>query len=497
MKKQYAWLLWVILLLSACIPIEDKFKPFILDFDLEDSYAVEDSIQLTAQLTDDVGIEKIYITVGYNDPEDPTAWTKSDSFDTRGGLFYDLDTFLVVPSRAKLGGYFMNITVRDAGGNIESATEEFVIRGDERGPRFNEVTIISLLPDELSAGSDGISFGGTYFACPSQTVFFRGTLADNLGISKLTAFYENLPEGVEELEETRVFDDLATIDLENIFGDDLKIPLGLEPEDKFLLVLEAEDADGNTSRYEFDLVADDDCDSEPPVITVIETVPEIDLDLNEAGIVQGDTLYLTQIEVTDNRTIKRFVASLRTPTTGEFDLLNDTVGGSSPYIPELVFVPIPASARPGSEYELTLLAADERGNQDSYKILITVLRDTPPDIFITGREVSPTGAEEDIPLSTVSDVAIKRSSRLRIEGKIKEDIAFASIKISWGVVSEEEVKVNLTEDDLEGLKIYDFASGENEFQVPDVPSGTKLHLIVEAVDKLGQTNKKVYTFAVE
>ncbi len=499
MKKRYLFLFLLVSFLGACIPIEDKFKPFILNFDLEDSYFLQDSILIAATLTDDIGIETVIVSVGYDDPTAPSAWSKIDSFSTRGGRVFNLDTFFVVPTRIKQGNYFMTITVRDVGGNLETATENFQILGDARGPVFSEVLIANMPEDELGAPSNGSDFGGSYLACANQSVFFTGTLTDNLGIAKLEAYYENLPDGIEGLSESRILDNREEVSMENIFGDDLKIPLGLTPEDKFLLVLEATDKDGNTSRYEFDLTIDEDCDSEAPIVNVLETFPDIDLELNQASIVQGDTLFVTAVEVTDNKKIRRFLAKLRTPTAGETVLIDDSVDVEALYVPEVIAVPIPVTARPGSDFELILLAGDDRGNvSEPYSIMIDVLRDTPPEIFVTtATEIAPTGATRSLSLSTVTPVGIKENRRLRIDGKIKEDIAFKSIKILWGAAGSEEEQVNLSEDDLFGLSIYDFSTGSNEYLVPDVAVGTVLNLIIEASDNRDQTVKIIYKFIIE
>jgi hypothetical protein len=154
---------------------------------------------------------------------------------------------------------------------------------------------------------------------------------------------------------------------------------------------------------------------------------------------------------------------------------------------------LPTNAPAGAIYELIISVRDLAGNVAiPFRVLITVIRDEPPVIFIANTYID----SQEIQLSTTGTNLIARGQLLQIEGKIEDDKQLEYIQILTGVPGQEATVVNLKGADI--TLPFDFADPRsiNKFRIPDSRTLSSYNLIIKVKDTKNAEVVRTFTFQV-
>lgn len=465
----------------GCVPIEDLARPLIGEFNLKSEYNVSDTIRLQAILSDNFGINKVRIEIK---PVQSVAlpWIYIKSRDSVGARLLNLDESKVIPSNISLGEYELTLTIIDVSGLERTISKKFVISGDVSDPTFVDV----ILP-ELELIGDNL-----YKACRSDLIKIGGTVRDNVGLKELRVQLGSFPPIV------RALTGQDSVDLSSAFSNSIIVPTNVANGTTIPLQFQATDIEGNISRsVTINILIE--CDDELPVINSLTT----NLTLTNSGLVeviQGQKLFITDGKITDDDEIDSVFIYFVDKNNELLLKAQKVESGNSTISLAAIFgniaVPIPSTARVGSTYEIVVVATDVSGNESvAYIVKILITRNASPQILIASTYVN----SEEVNFSFASLNAIPAGAKVRVEGKVEEDVALEYYRVTWGTEGKEETIVDLNQSDLENNLPFNIASpiSRNEFVVDEnARSGTRYILTFFVKDLLNPEVRLRYTFII-
>lgn len=471
--------------LWSCIPIEDRLSPIMNGLNLRSFYYLQDTVGLSLTLLDNNGLEYVEVFV-QKTTNAGTNWEFQDSIPLQGRRFELNYSQVIVPMEATQGFYVMRLVTHDLGGNTASLQETFEVRGDIRGPSLDGLEINNMI--ELEANR--------YLGCRLQSVLLSGRVSDPNGLNRITAQFENYPPiGVN-------LNGVDSVRLEDVFGTRVRIPDDVPDYTTLPLTITAEDGEGNRNTKTVEIYVD--CDDQAPQVFVPQTTPLVEQ--GQVSVVQGASLFLNRVLVTDNRFLERFYVLY-----GEELVAPDTLFNFQPQFaypnPNDTFnivtnygrleVPVASDAIAGTPYDLTLVAEDSTGLASTpFRIKITVARDEPPIILVTDTYLN----GQEARFSTSASTVVLPGDEVRFEGKIEEDVSFEYIQVYFGRSGNEQLQVELTAVDLANDLPFNLADGRflNAFDIPEVAASGQTYVVrFVAKDRKNDEVEAEYRFLID
>jgi len=468
------------LFFTSCIPIDDRIEPIIAPKTMPTAYYWQDTLNIAAIITDNNKLESVIVAVK---PLDVTSsWVINEKIQLNGRK-YDLDFKKIIPLTAAPGVYLITLTCQDTGGNIRIYTFKFEVLGDIRAPYFGEVKPINLKKLDIE----------TYLGCRSQAVLFEGYLKDNIGLGSLTVEFEGYPRIVYNL------NGQDSIDINALLHSDVRIPQSIPDGKKIALNLFCVDTDGNLSKKTLYIYVD--CDDIKPVLTLNETYPKFDA--GRVTVIQGTDFVIEDALASDNRYLKDVTIIFNKRGAAKDTVFHQPIEKALEADLTALFgkiaITMPAAASPGDRYDFFMFVRDSANlTSDVFYLEMITGRDEPPLILLTNTQKN--DLEQD--WTTTSNNIVASGDRLRIDGKILEDVALDYLKITWGTINDQKLVVDLDSTELLGRLPFNLADpiSKNTFDIADkivTPSNNLYKLTIETKDKKNEAVKKVYTFRVQ
>jgi hypothetical protein len=489
MKRTYFLLLCFVLIWS-CIPIVDKISPTIQDFNnFRLTYHVQDTILLFMTYRDNDRLDSVTININRQVPPASNLWRYFSKRSIKGRRFEDTIR-IPIPRNAATGIYDLEVKLLDFS-KLQSFPKDtiFELLGDNRAPFVSNLFVTNTGGGNIPQ-TDAL---GRFITCRSSVIRFSGLAIDNILVREVRASLTDITvaPAVNLLNTARVVTG-DTIRLANLFDNDIRIPSTIANGRTLQLTVTALDGEGNQStaqRVNFVV----NCDDQAPNFAVVRTSPQIAPN-REVGVIEGSNFRFLDATATDDSGL-----GLLTITFNQVNQTRNTVfqrnlnGTKSIDIDSLLALSpnlfqLPANALSGAIYELVVTVRDQAGNTiQPFQILITVIRDEPPFVFVANTYVDNVEVRlrPIASISTGGDIILNQIGRgqvLQIEGKIEEDRALEYVRIAWGPTGQETQIV-----DLKGTDItlpFDFADARsiNRFRVPDTRNVDTYTLIIRVKD---------------
>ncbi|MCS7019302.1 MAG: hypothetical protein RMJ87_09475 [Cytophagales bacterium] len=465
--------------LAACIPVIDRFNPEIqIITPVQTSYAIQDTIKVVLSFGDNDQLDSAIVSIRRVDEASSSGrvWAPTFGRKLRGRRFDDT-LRIVIPTDVQLGNYQMTIRLLDLSRNQTVQQIGFNIRGDERPPIIRQLSLIGLPRDAA----------GNFLVCRQSVLLLTGSASDNILIREVRAELAGIisftrPVGSQ------------TVQFDNLFGRDLRIPANAADNSRFLLIVTVIDQNNNTARQTFNLLLN--CDEEPPQIRIQSTAPQISAN-REVTLIEGDFFRILSGTITDNRRLGRLAITFNSIATPRDTVFRANLTGTTVQLGTLLanqrFQP-PLTATAGSVYELILFASDSAGNRaDPFRIVLNIVKDQPPQIVISEARIR--GTLVNLSLTQPNPLPI--GADLVIFGKVLEDRALEYFQIFWGPAQRPERLVNLTAQDLTPLP-FDLSDPRsvNRFVAPMQPgiAPTMLEYVLEFRVKDNRNPEVVVTY---
>jgi hypothetical protein len=385
-----------------------------------------------------------------------------------------------IPARAQLGRYDLVITIFDRAGNLNRTVNTFELRGDNRPPQILEAILLGLDRDAA----------GNYIACRQSVFDFTGRIQDNIALSEVRAV---IPGVID----VRRLIQGSSVNLNGLFGRDLRLPESVQDNSRLVLTLSATDANNNTASVTFNVLIN--CDDQPPIIEILRTQPQINAQ-RETRIIEGTSFSILEGTLQDNRRLSRLNITFNRAS----DLLRDTVfranfNTAGPVQLGTLLAAqrfaLPPDAIPGQVFELVLFATDSAGNSaPPFRIQLNVTKDEPPLILLA--EVRINGVLTE--LRENAEVLLPSASFVEIAGKIQDDLALEFVEILWGPRGNEGVLARLGAAQLQNLPFDFLQTGSvSRFEIPaGTPPDSSYSLIIRAKDTKNPIVERRYFFRV-
>lgn len=493
------WYWSVLVYLTACIPIEDTFEPNINNLIVAPEFAVDDTLRAVAVLTDNFALREAIVRITQISGESESPWSVRDTLSLEGRRF-EFEYQTVIPLDAVVGTYDINVEVFDEGGNNTFLRGSFLVTEDTRGPVIIEPLRLIEPADEPFR-----FINGRAVVCRQDILQLAGKAADNIGIERVSVQPNNLP-GISRI----ITPPVDTLDLEGVFGNDLRIPVSVQNGTEIDLVVRVTDVEGNDVPDTLRVLVS--CDDTPPTIDTLGFTPAAD-SLGVVRVLEGETFEISTLTVSDNAALERLfilfnpATPTATPDTSYNIALNNFQIADIAYLrQQLSGQPIefqlPDEAEFGDEYEVFVFVTDTSGNASIPKTTsVFVQNDVAPRITIA--EVRSEGAllESD---TTTGSAALPFQLAARdpftIQGKITDDRALRSIDVRWGVEGSEATILSLDEAALNGATVFDFEDDRfpsEDLRIPqDANAGTRFRLLITATDDRDATTRRILNFIV-
>lgn len=489
--KRTQYILLCFALIWSCIPIIDKIAPTIQEVNnLRLTYHLQDTIQVFLTYRDNDRLDSVTVSINRQVPPATNPWRYFTKRAIRGRRYEDT-LKIPIPKDAPLGIYNLSIRLQDFA-KLQAIPKDtiFELLGDNRPPRINNLLVIStgvgVAPERDIAGN--------FITCRSSIIQLAGLITDNIRIREVRV---SLNEGATNLLNTARVVNSDTVRLVGLFDRDIRIPSNVADGRVLRLTVTALDGDGNSVSQSFNFIIN--CDDQAPSLNITKTNPQINAN-GEVNLIEGSSFRILEGTATDNKGLGTL-----TVTFNEINQTRRVVfernlnGATSVDLAELLasagsnlFQP-PANAPVGSIYELIISIRDIAGNVATpIRILITIIRDEPPTIFIANVYVD---GKELILSSTAANI-VGRGQTVQIEGKIEDDNGLEYIQILWGVPGQETTIVNLKGEDI--TLPFDFANpiSVNRFRVPDSRTVTSHNLIIKVKDLKNPEVVRQITFLI-
>lgn len=495
--KRTQFLLLCFILIWSCIPIVDKIAPTIQDFsNFRLSYHVQDTILLYLTYRDNDKLDSVTVGISRQVPPASTPWNYLRKRGLRGRRFEDT-LRIPIPKEAPTGIYNLRIFLNDFA-KLQAVPKDtiFELLADNKAPIIRNASIAST----GVGATPQIDASGRFITCRSSTIQFgSGSLVvDNVRVREVRVAVNDITANpaVNLINTARVVGN-DTVRLAGLFDRDIRIPSDIVNGRTLQLVITATDGDGNVSAPQrFNFVVN--CDDQAPTFAIARTSPQLS-PTREVNIIEGSIFRIVEATATDETGLGLLNVTFNPINQQRTTVLEQNLGGAKTTdIAALLatkpnLFQIPASAVAGSIYELIVNVRDVAGNTAQvFRILLTVVRDEPPTIFIANTYID----SKEIRLSTEATNLIGRGQVFQIEGKVDEDKALEYIKIDWGVTGAE---ANIV--DLKGANLtlpFDFADQKsiNKFRVPDTSAISTYTLIIRVKDLKNPEQTLRYTFRV-
>jgi hypothetical protein len=491
----FFYTLLLTLLVGSCVPIEDRFDPIISPFAIEDLYFLSDTIYITANVTDNAGLDRVEVEIRPRE-RGAVGWQELVVVENIRSRRYLIDTFFVVPVDAELRPYELSITATDLSGRIVNARRLFNLMGDTRAPRFLGVEISNLEADAQ----------GVYEACRLNTLLLRGYVKDNVGITEVRAQLDNFPPVV------RVVNGQDSVSLAELFTDRLIIPDAVTNGTLLRLRIQAKDTDNNIATLP-DLLIRVDCDDVVPTLEVRRTNPEVGNN-NTVNIIEGR--YFDIVDAIANDEVGRldslFIFLNRvnaSPNLIQSLSLNgqegETIALQTLFDQNRIRIQLPADARVGERFLLTLQVKDRAGNLSTpYQVTILVTKDQPPVITLSNIFILENQRVVQNITNFNQEISLRSTQTVRIEGKILDDVGITQIEVRWGHAGAEEQIFVLQADELgigdEFPTVIDFSDErfiKNYAPESNLSAPTRYQLIISTQDTQDQLTRSTLRFLIE
>lgn len=486
--KRTQLLLLSFVLVWSCIPIVDKVAPSIQDFNnLRLTYRVQDTISLFLTYRDNDRLDSVSISIRRQVPPSGNPWSYFSKRSLRGRRFEDT---IRIPIRrdAPLGIYDLDVRVKDFA-KLSSVPLDtvFELLGDNRPPVISRYSI-------LSTGVGNIpqtDLQGRFVTCRSSIIRIGGLATDNIRVREVRVSLNDITTNpaINLVNTARVVT-RDSVNLSGLFDNDIRVPNTVANGRILQLTVTAIDLDGNTStpqRTNFIV----NCDDQAPTFALTRTNPQIAPN-NEVGLIEGSTFRILEATASDESGLGLITVSFNELNQTRNTVFQRNFNGSirTVKIDSLLaatpnLFQLPANAAPGAIYELIVTIRDQSGNVATpLRILITVIRDEPPIIFVANTYIDSREIRLTPSLSAAAANVnpIARGQVFQIEGKVEEDRALEYIRIFWGPTGQEAQLVDLKGSDI--TLPFDFADARsiNRFRVPDTRVGTSYTLIIRVKD---------------
>ncbi|MBX2844213.1 MAG: hypothetical protein KTR26_20775 [Flammeovirgaceae bacterium] len=476
LKSISYWFL-VFFAISSCIPIEDKIGPKVNDFDIQNTYFYQDTIDFSVIFTDNSGLDSGSIVIERISTvtPGPEAWFFLDTFNIRGRRI-EPNFKIVVPEYKEVGEYTLTVFGYDEGGNPDTVRRIFNLQPDISSPVF----------DSLFIGLDKIN-DSTYLACRSSVINISGNVKDNLKLNRVGFSMNN---GKENLSVNAT----DSLDLATLFRNQVNIPPDTQDSTVINLNIIAVDTFENRSIKTFKILVD--CDDQSPKIEVIKSTPKLNA-FNRVFVTQGGRFKIPELNIKDNRFISEATVYYNLQSD-PLTLFGTTKINSSGPVNLNDFIKlefdIPSSAPIGEVREVSIMAEDSIGNESEIaKITINVIEDESPLIIITDTYINNSAVAFD----QVGYTPIKPGDFVTFDGKVEELNFLKSLQIYWSdELSVEDPQVNEVNFLQLPLNLSEYHNLFS-FVIPDnALVGTKFKLVIVATDSKNQETKMIYLFEV-
>ncbi|GAB4188473.1 MAG: hypothetical protein OHK0057_27190 [Thermoflexibacter sp.] len=489
--KRTQYLLLCLALIWSCIPIVDKIAPTIQDINnLRLVYHIQDTIQIFLTYRDNSRLDSVTVSINRQVPPANNPWRYFSRRSIKGRRYEDT-LKIPIPKDAPLGIYNLSVRLQDFS-KLQSVPKDtiFELLGDNRPPRINNLLVIStgvgVAPERDIADN--------FITCRSSIIQLSGLITDNIRVREVRV---SLNDGATNLLNTARVVNSDTVRLVGLFDRDIRIPSNV-PDGRILrLTVTALDGEGNSASQSFNFIIN--CDDQTPSLNITRTSPQINAN-REVNVIEGSNFRILEGTATDNRGLGTLTVTfneVNQPRRVVFE--RNLSGATNVNLAELfasanpnLFQP-PANAPAGAIYELIISVRDIAGNLATpIRILITVIRDEPPAIFIANVYVD----GKELVLSPTSANIVGRGQTVQIEGKIEDDSGLEYIQILWGPPGQETTIVNLKGEDI--TLPFDFANpiSVNRFKVPDSRVVDTHNLIVKVKDLKNPEVVRQITFLI-
>jgi hypothetical protein len=490
--KRTQFLLLSFVLIWSCIPIVDRIAPTIQDVNnLRLTYHLQDTIKLFLTYRDNDRLDSATIKISRQVPASNNPLEQTIVRKMRGRRFEDTIR-IFIPRNTPLGIYNLRVQLQDFA-KLQAVPRDtiFELLGDNRPPVF--VT----QPQVISTGVGNIperDLMGNFITCRSSVIQLAGTIADNIRLREIRV---SLNDGATNLLNTARVVTSDTVRLLGLFDRDIRIPSDIADGKVLRMTITAIDGNNNSVSQNINFIVN--CDDQAPAINITRTNPQVNAS-REVNIIEGNGFSILEGTVTDNKGLGTLVITFNELNQTRRTVVERNLNGArSIKIEELLasipnsasLFQIPTNATPGSIFELIVAIRDQSGNVATpYRVLITVIRDEVPSIFVTRVSID----NREIILASANLVA--RGQTVQIDGKIEEDRGLEYIQILWGPEGQESTIVN-----LKGSNItlpFDFADPRsvNRFVVPDSRTITSMRLIIKAKDLKNPEEIRQFVFQV-
>jgi len=494
--KRTQYLLLCFALIWSCIPIIDKIAPTIQEVNnLRLIYHIQDTIQLFLTYRDNNRLDSVTVSINRQVPPASNPWRYFIRRSVKGRRYEDT-LRIPIPKDAPLGIYNLSIRLQDFA-KLQAVPKDtiFELRGDNRPPRINNLSVVST--------GVGISperdITGNFITCRSAIIQLAGLITDNIRVREVRV---SLNDGATNLLNTARVVNSDTVRLLGLFDRDIRIPSNVADGRVLRLTVTVLDGEGNTASQSFNFIIN--CDDQAPSLNITRTSPQINAN-REVNLIEGGVFRILEGTATDNRGLGTLTVTFNEVNQTRRVVFEQNLNGAtSVNLAELLasaspnlFQP-PANAPVGSIYELVVSVRDIAGNVATpIRILITIIRDEPPVIFIANVYVD--GKELILGVPSQGAAAaniVGRGQTVQIEGKIEDDSGLEYIQILWGPSGQETMVVNLRGSDI--TLPFDFANpiSINRFRVPDDRQITTCNLIIKVKDLKNPEVLRQITFLV-
>ncbi len=499
MKKAIDFYIFLLLLgIGACIPIEDRLAPQVTQIQFDGQLA---NINIDAKgdrvITDTVTyhvLDTISLFVGYSDNEhiDSIALIVSQgtgsiqnlealtnrNISIPGGRLYQDTIKIPIPANIPEGLYYINIECYDLSKNMTRTYGVFRIESDIRGPIIQNFKVAKLAQDAQ----------GNYITCRLETIDLEGVITDNIGISEVIV---ELSNGIQNRRD--VLGD-SLVSLQNLFGQDIRIPSSLGDNELFTLRLIVIDGNGNQSTAQARFVVG--CDDQIPTLKIDSLRPTLNAE-GEIDVIQGVPISVINGYLTDNFQMQYFAVTFNLK-----DAVRDTVFSINlaDNQADTIFIQqlpkeahtfnLPSEVTLSSTYELTFFLSDTAQNTATpISYLVNVIRDNIPEFSIVESFIINSTRTLDANDLNTENATLAPGDVIKVPAEITDN-NFKYIRIYWGLEGSAILQHEILGEDLpQPYESYRFADPINNFRVPTTAlSGNRYELRIEAKD---QTNPAV------
>lgn len=461
----------VALVLHNCIPIVDKVNPVVDEFSLGEVYFYQDTLRVVVSFFDNTLLDSAFISVRKVAirPDQTNPWALDTAINLRGRRFVDT-LALKVPPFTDPGEYELTVIGQDRGRNRAANSSRFLLATDNRPPVLSEVAL-NIPPDQQ----------GRIVVCRNQIIPVSGLATDNLLITRM-GFSIN---GRESLLAVRG----ESLRLEQVFRDLIRVPNDLANGSIVNFTLVAIDSFQNRTSTSFQLLVE--CDDQRPTLRLAGTEPATTAD-GRINLVSGGLFRITNVQAADNQALRR--ARVFANRAGEQPELLRTIELPAVSGPVNLFAQEPLQFNfpavqfpPGSIYEVSIEAEDQQGlRSETLRLTVNIIENRPPLITVAAVFLN-----EQATSLAVQPVRVGPGVRIRVEGKIEEELALARVRIYWGLsrgVPFPDLLADVREFNSLPVNLSELLITERLVIPGGVAPGTRYELVIEAEDSLGQTD---------